>query len=220
MPGFANDSQLAGKGMSVQPYDKQFDAGNDPMAVFAQWYEAARTAEPTLPDAVAVATAGADGLPNVRMVLLKGFSEAGFVFYTNTHSIKGDELRDNPNAALCFYWKSIQRQVRVRGPVEPVSAAEADAYFATRAKDSQIGAWASDQSKPLKGRFDLEARVAQYAAKYALAKVDRPPYWSGYRVKPLSIEFWRERRFRLHDRKIFRRQSVDCTEWEVQALYP
>lgn len=206
--------------MSVQPFDKKFETGDDPIAMFADWYDAATAKEPILPDAVAVATADADGLPNVRMVLLKEFSDRGFVFYTNTHSTKGGELEENPNAAMCFYWKSIQRQVRVRGPVEPVSDAEADAYFASRAKDSQIGAWASDQSKPLNGRFELEKKVAQFAAKYAFGQVDRPPHWSGYRVKPLSIEFWRERRFRLHDRRVFMRESVEDTQWRVQALYP
>ena len=203
------------------PADDGLFAIADPIALFGEWYEAACARE-TGDDgpAMALATADADGLPNVRMVLLKDYDARGFVFYTNLESIKGQELAARPHAALCFHWKTLKRQVRIRGPVTQVSDAEADAYFATRAKDSQIGAWASDQSRPLESRFALEKRVAKVAAKYALGKLDRPPFWSGYRVAPLSIEFWRHGLFRLHDRQIFRRESVDSTAWSSDRLYP
>ena len=199
--------------------EPEIEALADPIALFQDWYKEARAKERTELEAVALATADAKGLPNVRMVLLKHVDQDGFVFYTNTESTKGDELKANPNAALCFHWKSLGRQVRVRGPVVRVSDAEADAYFATRAKDSQIGAWASKQSRPLEGRFALEKEVARVAAKYAFSSVPRPSYWSGYRVQPLEIEFWRNRPFRLHDRLVYRRDTLKAP-WRTQKLYP
>jgi pyridoxamine 5'-phosphate oxidase len=195
------------------------EAAADPIVLFEAWFKEARAKEPNDPDAVALATADAHGLPNVRMVLLKHAGHDGFAFYTNTESAKGDELKANAQAALCFHWKSLGRQVRVRGAVVRVSDAEADAYFATRAKDSQIGAWASAQSRPLQGRFALEKEVARYAAKFALTKVPRPPHWSGFRVQPLEIEFWRNRPFRLHDRLVYRRDTLKAP-WSTEKLYP
>jgi len=195
-------------------------AASEPLRLFADWYARAQKSEPEDTTAVALATADADGVPNVRMVLLKGFDERGFVFYTNLDSDKGRELNANPMAALCFHWKSLKRQVRIKGPVARVSDGEADAYFATRAKDSQIGAWASQQSRPLPSRFALEKEVAKYAAKYALRRVDRPPFWSGFRVTPLRYEFWRHGAFRLHDRRVFRRHSIEEKEWISERLFP
>ena len=192
---------------------------SDPMALFGAWMEEAVKAEPNEPNAMALATVDAQSRPNVRMVLLKGTDAGGFVFYTNTQSAKGEELLAHPHAALCFHWKMLRRQVRVRGQVSRVSDAEADAYFATRAKDSQIGAWASAQSRPMEGRFAFEREIAKYAAKYALAKVPRPLHWSGYRVAPLEIEFWRDRPFRLHDRLVFRRDAPDAA-WQTERLFP
>ena len=192
----------------------------DPFELFAEWMSAAEASEINDPTAVAVASVDDQGMPNVRMVLLKDVSQGGFVFYTNLQSCKGQELLSNKKAALCFHWKTIRRQVRVRGIVEQVTEADADAYFASRAKDSQIGAWASQQSRPLKGRFELEKEAAKFAAKYALKKVERPPYWSGFRVLPLEIEFWRNRPFRLHDRLVFRRDNTDKSEWVSQRLFP
>ena len=192
---------------------------NEPIALFKEWFEDARAKEPNDPEAMAFASVDASGLPNVRMVLLKGVDQRGFVFYTNLESAKGEELAVNPKAALCFYWKSLRRQVRVRGPVSPVSAAEADAYFKTRPKDSQIGAWASRQSRPLEGRFALEREVARYATKYALGTVPRPEHWSGFLVQPLEIEFWRNKPFRLHERLVYRRASVEAP-WTTERLFP
>src|SRR5580765_4601850 len=169
--------------------------------------------------AMTLATVDADGLPNARMVLLKGTDERGFVFYTNMDSQKGQELGAHPQAALVFYWKSSNRQVRVRGTVEQVSNAEADAYFASRPKQAQIGAWASKQSAPLESRLAFEKAVALYAAKYAIGAVPRPPNWSGYRIVPISIEFWQERAFRLHDRIEFKRDHPD-DPWSKTRLYP
>jgi pyridoxamine 5'-phosphate oxidase len=168
---------------------------------------------------MAVATVDADGLPDVRMVLLKDFDEAGFVFYTNALSAKGQQLTQDPKAALLFHWKSLRRQVRIRGGVSRVSDAEADAYFHSRARQSQIGAWASDQSRPLEDRFALEKKVAEYGLKFGLGKIDRPPHWTGFRVAPLAIEFWRDKPFRLHDRVQFRRDTV-MGGWSRAKLYP
>ena len=195
-----------------------FTEASAPFTLFAEWLEEAKGSEPNDPNAMALATADADGLPNVRMVLLKGFDEAGFVFYTNTESSKGNELAANMQAALCFHWKSLRRQVRVRGRVERVSDAEADAYFASRPRDSRIGAWASQQSRPLESRFALEKAVAKNAAKYAIGEVPRPPYWTGFRIVPQSLEFWMDKPFRLHDRVVFSRSEDGG--WERTRLYP
>jgi pyridoxamine 5'-phosphate oxidase len=192
----------------------------DPFEIFAEWMSAAQANEINDPTAFSLATVDQSGMPNSRMVLLKGVSDGGFVFYTNVDSKKGEELKSNNKAAICFHWKTIRRQVRIRGIVEAVSDSEADAYFKTRAKDSQIGAWASRQSHPLESRFELEKEVAKFAAKFALRKVDRPPYWSGFRVRPLEIEFWRNRPFRLHDRLLFRRDNVETSNWTDQRLFP
>jgi pyridoxamine 5'-phosphate oxidase len=192
---------------------------DDPMALFAAWMEEASRTEPNEANAMALASVDAEGRPNVRMVLLKHADTKGFVFYTNLESAKGRELLGQPHAALNFHWKTQRRQVRVRGPVARVSDEEADAYFATRAKDSQIGAWASAQSRPMEGRFVFEREIAKYAAKYALGKVPRPPYWSGFRVTPLEIEFWRDRPFRLHDRLVYRREA-ESKPWRTERLFP
>jgi pyridoxamine 5'-phosphate oxidase len=196
-----------------------FAEADEPLRLFGEWFAEAKRAEPVNPDAMALATIGADGLPNARMVLLKGFDERGFIFYTNLNSVKGHELTGAPKAALTFYWKSLQRQVRVRGDVEPVSAAEADAYFATRSRMAQIGAWASKQSTALESRLAFEKAVARYTAKFAVGAVPRPPHWSGFRVKPREIEFWQERPFRLHDRIAFRRPDAQAP-WSKTRLYP
>jgi pyridoxamine 5'-phosphate oxidase len=196
-----------------------FSQSQDPLALFAAWMEEAVRSEPADPNAMSLATVDADGLPDARMVLLKGFDARGFVFYTNLESRKGEELAANPKAALLFHWKSLTRQVRIRGPVERVSEEEADAYFASRPRGAQIGAWASRQSAPLESRFALEKEVARYTAKYAVGKVPRPPHWSGYRVVPLAIEFWHDRPFRLHQRLLFQREDVDAA-WTRTGLYP
>jgi pyridoxamine 5'-phosphate oxidase len=191
----------------------------DPIALFGVWLEAAKASEPNDPNAVALATVDEDGLPDVRMVLLKDVDERGFTLYTNTGSAKGRELAANPKAALVFHWKSLRRQVRVRGLVTPVSDAEADAYFASRARTSQIGAWASDQSRPMQGRHELEKRIAEYGLKFGLGKVARPPHWHGYRIAPLAMEFWRDRPFRLHERLVFSR-TEPAGAWSTSRLFP
>jgi len=205
--------------VSAESGDKELKPSGEPFELFREWFAEAKAREPNDPDAMALATADPSGLPDVRMVLLKHADHEGFVFYTNLESAKGDELAVNPQASLCFHWKSLRRQVRVRGPVSRVSEAEADAYFATRAKDSQIGAWASRQSRAMEGRFALEMEVARYAAKYALTHVPRPPHWSGFRVQPLQIEFWRDRPFRLHERIRYLRSTLDGP-WTTEHLFP
>jgi pyridoxamine 5'-phosphate oxidase len=203
---------------------RDFADAAEPFALFEGWLGEATAKEINDPNGMALATVDAAGLPNVRMVLLKGIDgpdqdRRGFVFYTNLESAKGGELKANPKAALLFHWKSLERQVRARGPIAPVTAQEADAYFATRPRLSRIGAWASDQSRPLDSRFALEKRVASYTAKYAVGEVPRPPHWSGFRLLPLEIEFWASRPFRLHDRLVFRRASP-TEPWLKIRLFP
>jgi pyridoxamine 5'-phosphate oxidase len=201
------------------PQAEDFTGASEPMKLFAEWMTEAVAHEPNDPNAMAVATVDASGMPNVRMTLLKEATEAGFVFYTNYESAKGREILASHKAALLFHWKSLRRQVRVRGAVSEVTQAEADAYFATRARASRIGAWASQQSRPLETRFALEKAVAAYTVKFTIGEVPRPPHWSGFRVSPLEIEFWHDRPFRLHDRVVFRREAPDTT-WARTRLYP
>ena len=189
----------------------------DPLALFAAWFKEAEQKEPNDPNGMALATVGGDGMPSLRMVLLKGFDAAGFVFYTNLESRKATQLEAQLKAALLFHWKSLRRQVRIEGPVSAVSDEEADAYFATRPRQSQIGAWASDQSRPLEGRFELEKRVARFAAKYVVGQVPRPPHWSGFRVRPELIEFWQDGAFRMHDRLVYHREAEG---WRTERLFP
>jgi pyridoxamine 5'-phosphate oxidase len=196
-----------------------FTEAAEPLALFDAWMEEAKRSEPADPTAMTLATVDKDGLPNARMVLLKDVDARGFVFYTNTESQKGRELIARPKAALVFHWKSLTRQVRVRGPVERVTDTEADAYYATRARMSQIGAWASKQSSPLESRHAFEKAVAFYTAKHAIGAVPRPPYWSGFRVVPTVMEFWHDRPFRLHDRVEYRRQTPG-DPWLKTRLYP
>jgi len=189
-----------------------------PLGLFRKWLAEAGESEPNDPTAMTVATADADGMPSARMVLLKEADERGFVFYTNTESQKGSELDANPRAALVFHWKTLRRQVRVSGAVERVSDVEADAYFASRARGSQIGAWASEQSRPLDGRFELEKRVAKFAAKFGVGTVPRPPHWTGYRVVPSRVEFWQDKPFRLHERLIYTRATDGG--WSTGRIFP
>ncbi|MEZ5776360.1 MAG: pyridoxamine 5'-phosphate oxidase [Hyphomicrobiaceae bacterium] len=196
-----------------------FTAEGDPFSLFESWLKEAEASEVNDPNGMAVASVDPDGLPNVRMVLLKGADEHGFVFYTNYESAKGREILANPKVALLFHWKSLRRQVRVRGLVHEVSDAEADAYFASRPRASRIGAWASKQSRPLESRFALEKAVATHTAKHAIGEVPRPDYWSGFRVVPVEIEFWHDRPFRLHDRVVFRR-AAETGPWTRTRLYP
>lgn len=196
-----------------------FADADEPLRLFAAWFEEARQAEPSEPEAMALATVDGDGLPNVRMVLLKDFDERGFVFYTNKDSQKGQELAARAAGAAVFHWKSLKRQVRLRGSVEQIADAEADAYFASRPRLSQIGAWASKQSAPLESRLAFEKAVAIATARYAVGAVPRPPFWIGYRIVPLIIEFWHDRPYRLHDRIEFRR-ATPSGAWSKTRLYP
>lgn len=202
-----------------------FAASSEPFRLFEDWFRDAKEHEPNDPNAMAVSTVDEDGLPNCRMVLLKGLDAAdmgddrGFVFYTNYESAKGREILSAGKAALLFHWKSLRRQVRIRGQVQQVSDAEADAYFESRARGSRIGAWASQQSRPLESRFALEKAVAGYAAKYAIGSIPRPPHWSGFRVVPLEIEFWHDRPFRLHERVVFLRKDASSS-WGKDRLFP
>jgi pyridoxamine 5'-phosphate oxidase len=198
---------------------RDFTEAADPFALFASWFDAAKKSEPGDPDAMALATVDANGLPNVRMVLLKATAPSGFVFYSNSESAKGQELRANMQAAAVLHWKSLRRQVRLRGSVTLVDDAEADAYFMSRPLQAKIGAWASQQSRPLESRFALETAAAKYATKFGLGKIPRPPHWLGYRISPLYLEFWSEGPFRLHDRIAFRR-SMEEETWRKERLYP
>jgi pyridoxamine 5'-phosphate oxidase len=189
----------------------------DPIALFEAWLKEAEAAEPNDPNAMCLATTTPEGFPSARMVLLKGVDARGFVFYTNLESRKGGELAANPQAALCFHWKSLRRSVRIEGRVEAVTSAEADAYYATRPRGSRIGAWASKQSRPLESRMALEMRVAEYGLRYPLGAIPRPDFWSGFRVLPRRVEFWRDMPFRLHERRVFHRGEPG---WSIEALYP
>jgi len=201
-----------------------FAAAAEPFSLFKDWLEEAERHEPVNPTAMALATVDSSGLPNVRTVLLKGLDapgspDRGFVFYTNYESAKGKELLANSNAALVFYWRSLNRQVRARGSVSEVTPQEADAYFATRPRGAQIAAWASQQSRPLESMFALEKAVGVHTAKFLVGKIPRPPHWSGFRITPVEIEFWHERAFRLHERVVFRRQAPG-DDWVKTRLYP
>ncbi|MGY3239001.1 pyridoxamine 5'-phosphate oxidase [Bradyrhizobium sp. USDA 4472] len=196
-----------------------FTAADEPFALFEAWLNEAIKSEPNDPNAMALATVDPEGLPDVRMVLMKGFDTGGFVFYSHIASQKGRELAANPKAALLFHWKSLRRQVRIRGNVTPVTDAEADAYFATRPKQAQIGAWASKQSQELESRFAFEQAIAKVAARHVIGEVPRPPGWSGWRIVPSRIEFWHDRPFRLHDRIEFRRDAAG-QKWSKTRMYP
>jgi pyridoxamine 5'-phosphate oxidase len=210
---------MAFKDMSILTASAGFTERDDPFNLFAEWLKEAEAKEINDPNAMSLATVDEEGLPNVRMVLLKGFDDRGFVFYTNFESQKGQEVQSALKAAINFHWKSLRRQVRVRGLIEKVTDAEADEYFRSRPRDSRIGAWASAQSRPLEGPFALATSVATYAAKFAIGDVPRPPHWSGFRILPLSIEFWHDRPFRLHDRVVFRRADQKAP-WTKAKLYP
>lgn len=198
--------------MDNAPFQKPFDTTLD-------WLADAEKSEPNDPSAMALATVAANGAPSVRMVLLKGCDAKGFVFYTNFESRKGEELLDNPNAALLFHWKSLRRQIRVEGKVVQVSNQEADEYFASRPRASRIGAWASKQSRPMEGRFEFESEIARYTAKFGTGDIPRPEVWSGFRLVPTYFEFWRDRKFRLHERQTYKLLSND-QGWETQEIYP
>ena len=196
-----------------------FTQSNDPFALFDSWFEEAAANEVNDPNAMALATVDANGLPDLRVVLLKGHDERGFVFYSNAESAKGRELAANPKAAVNFHWKSLQRQIRIRGPVSTVSEAEADAYYQSRPRESRIGAWASQQSRPLESRATFEAAIAETTARFADGPIPRPPHWRGFRITPIEIEFWHDRPYRLHDRIVFRRATPEVS-WDKQRLYP
>jgi len=189
----------------------------NPFEKFGRWYAEAKKSEPALPDAMTLATADKNGYPSARMVLLKSASENGFVFYTNLESQKGIEISENPTAALVFHWKSLKRQVRVSGLVEPVDDDEADAYFASRSRGAKIGAWASEQSRPMNDQFELEKNVAKFTAKFGISKISRPKHWSGYCVVPKAIEFWEESPFRLHRRILY---AFEENKWKQIHLFP
>jgi pyridoxamine 5'-phosphate oxidase len=201
------------------PDDAALFAEQEPFALFERWFADARGKEPNDPHAMALATVDASGMPDVRMVLMKGFEQGAFVFYTNAESAKGAQLAANRRAAVCFHWKSLGRQVRARGIVEFVSDAEADAYFQSRDRGARLGAWASTQSRPMEERLALEKRIADYALKFGVGEVPRPPYWRGYRLIPLAMEFWRNRPFRLHDRLVFTREAPGAA-WGKSRLFP
>lgn len=196
-----------------------FTEVTQPFDLFSEWLEDAKASEPNDPNAFALATVDQTGMPNVRMLLLKGFDERGFVFYTNFESTKGKELLQAGKAAMCFHWKSLRRQVRIRGPVSEVPADEADAYYQSRPRGSRIGAWASKQSRPLESRFALEKEVAKFTAKFGIGDIPRPDHWSGMRLEPVSIEFWHDRSFRLHDRVLLTREAPG-QKWKRERLYP
>jgi pyridoxamine 5'-phosphate oxidase len=196
-----------------------FTQEKDPFTLFSHWLKEAEAGEINDPNGVALATVDTEGLPNVRMVLLKGLDARGFVFYTNFESTKGREILASMKAAMVFHWKSLRRQVRVRGPVEIVAEAEADAYYQTRPRGSRIGAWASQQSRPLESRFALETAVAKVTAQYAIGEIPRPAHWSGFRIVPTEIEFWKDGAFRLHDRVKFTREN-GADQWQTTRLYP
>jgi pyridoxamine 5'-phosphate oxidase len=211
-----NDDSPDSKAIESQ-VERELQAPDDPLSLFAAWIGEAERGEPNDPEAMALATVDGDGAPSLRMVLLKGFDRRGFVFYTNLESRKGRELAANPRAALLFHWKSLRRQVRIEGSVTPVSDAEADAYFASRPRAHCIGAWASRQSRPMRGRFELEKQVALTAAKFHIGAVPRPPFWSGFRLAPRVIEFWRGSAFRLHERLVYHRAEAG---WTTERLFP
>lgn len=216
------DKSIIPPSPSEEAYRVEQDQGevftsDDPIALFSEWLALAGQKEPNDPTAMALATVDGHGMPDVRIVLLKDLDRRGLTFFTNTESAKGIQLAENPRAALCFHWKTIRRQVRFRGAIEPVTEAEADAYFATRSRGSRIGAWASDQSRPLNARADLEAAIAAKEAAFGEGEINRPPHWSGYRLIPDVIEFWVNRPYRLHDRLVFSRAGDG---WTIGRLYP
>lgn len=194
----------------------------EPFTMFEKWFGEAENAEPIYPNAVCVSSTTPDGFPSSRMVLMKGWDEDGFVFYTNFESRKGVEILANPNVALLFHWKSLNRQVRIEGVASQVSDAEADDYFQSRPRDSRIGAWASDQSRPMEGRFVFEKNIAKYTAKFGISDIPRPPHWSGFRVKPCAFEFWQDRKFRLHDRHIYKINDRNDYKsgWTKEIYFP